>query len=162
GSDAAWASPPARGSSILSTERASKVVVITKKMISTRITSISGTRLISGTSSARRSRMRIASVLPGGRGIGGDRRDRGGRAPGAGVDNVHELDRLVRNLDEVAIDAGAEPAMEHQRRHRDDHAGGGAHQRLADAAGQLVDVAHAVVHHPQEHLDHADHGAEQA
>ncbi|KAG0736295.1 hypothetical protein G6F24_018404 [Rhizopus arrhizus] len=52
--------------------------------------------------------------------------------------------------------------MEHQRRDRHDHAGGGADQGLADATGQLVHVTHAVVEDAQEHLDHADHRAEQA
>ncbi|KAG1605369.1 hypothetical protein G6F46_013734 [Rhizopus delemar] len=52
--------------------------------------------------------------------------------------------------------------MEHQRRDRHDHAGGGADQGLAAATGQLVHVTHAVVEDAQEHLDHADHRAEQA
>src|SRR3546814_4204258 len=115
-------SPLALGSSSLSTERASNVVVITKKMIRHRITSIIGTRLISGLSSARRSRMRMrGSVL----------RRRCGAAA-AGIDGVEQLHRLVLHVDQVAVDAGTEMAVEHQCRHRDDHAGGGAHQRLAD------------------------------
>ena len=53
--------PFAEGQTILqAVERASKVVVTTKKMISTRITSINGTRLISGSSSLRKSRMRMS------------------------------------------------------------------------------------------------------
>src|SRR5690606_27170587 len=132
------ASPCARGSCSSSTERVSKVVVTTKNTIRHKTTSINGTRSICGLSSARKSRMRI--------GVG---------PSAARVQGVEQLCRLVLHLDDVAGDAPAEVAMEHQRRDRDDHAGGGAHQRLADAAGQLVHVADAVVEDAQEALDHA-------
>ncbi len=51
--------------------------------------------------------------------------------------------------------------MRHQCRNRDDHAGGSAHQRLANAAGELIHIAYAVIEDAHEHLDHADHGTEQ-
>jgi hypothetical protein len=75
---------------------------------------------------------------------------------------VHQLEGLVFHVDDVRRDATTEIPVEAQRGHRDDHAGGGAHERLADAAGEFVDVADALVADREEHLDHAHDGAEQA
>ncbi len=78
------------------------------------------------------------------------------------VEDIAQGGGFALHLDDVASDAALEIAMEDQCRYRDDHAGGGAHQCLADAAGELVHVANAAVQDAQEHLNHSHHGAEQA
>src|SRR6476469_3238629 len=135
---AGW--PSARGSSSLRTERASNVVVMTKKMIRQSTTSISGIRLISGSSSLRWSRMRIGSgCVDRGRDANCTGRDACGCR--ACVERVEQLDGFVLHVDDVTSDAPAEVAVEHQCRNGDDHAGGRAYERLADATGELADIA---------------------
>ena len=75
---------------------------------------------------------------------------------------VDQLDGLLFHVDHVVGDAAAEIAVEEIRRDCHAQARGRAYQRLADAAGHLQRIANARDHDRKEHLDQAEHGAEQA
>src|SRR3546814_10077716 len=65
-------------------------------------------------------------------------------AAAAGIDGVEQLHRLVLHVDQVAVDAGTEMAVEHQCRHRDDHAGGGRSEEHTSELQSLMRISYAV------------------
>src|SRR5664279_4528802 len=104
------ASASASGSVIWSSATRWYVVVTIRKMRMTSRTSISGMKLISGSSRPRAPRRFIAT------------------APSLAVlvREVHELDRLLFHLDDQSVDLRAEMAVEDHRRNGDDE----AHRRV--------------------------------
>src|SRR6266536_5057703 len=138
-------------------------------------TSISGMKLISGSSRPRVLRRFIAAPSPPGElpqawalreqrlppQQGSERfRTAVRRSPALAVREVDELDRLLLHLDVQAVDRRAEVAVEDHARNRDDQAERGVVQRDGDAVREL-DRVRARRRLRTEDLDHADDRSEQ-
>src|SRR5512132_2036812 len=109
-------------------------------------TSISGMKLISGSSRPRVLRRFIAAPS---------------LSPALAVREVDELDRLLLHLDVQAVDRRPEVAVEDHARDRNDQAERGVVQRDGDAVREL-DRVRARCRLRTEDLDHADDRAKQS
>jgi hypothetical protein len=75
---------------------------------------------------------------------------------------VHQQDHLLFHAHHIVADEPAKITMEEIGRNRNAQAGRSADEGLADAAGHLQRIADATDHDGEEHLDQAEHCAEQA
>src|SRR3954462_12330459 len=135
------ASASASGNVICSSATRWYVVVTMRKMRMTSSTSISGMKLISGSSRPRIPRRFMLLALL--------------------VREVDELDRLLLHLDHERVDLGAEVAVEDHRGDRDDEAHRRVVQRDGDALRELDGIGRRRALRAED-LDHADDRAEQA
>src|SRR5664279_5789867 len=137
-------SASASGSVICSSATRWYVVVTMRKIRMTSRTSISGMKLISGSSRDRRPRKFIAALRT---------------SPPVAVREIDELDRLLLHLDDEAVDRRAEVPVEDHAGNRDDQAERRVVERDGNAVRELDRVRPGRRLRAKD-LDHADDGAE--